>query len=160
MKYDLPKPSIASLIIQCSMVLACAVCLYFFLTAMQTKKSYATAITALNQKQQSLTRAAQQLDKYQQFVAADPFYQCNSKEPQWEKMDETWVDLPYDQLLQRLANLYRPDRPFVLDFFSASLKNDQIDGVAKAAPAGDSDGVQQNQKLVFNLQGYFLCPCR
>ena len=85
MKYDLPRPSMAALVTQCSLVLACAVCLYLFLNAMQTKKSYAAAIMVLSQKQQSLTQAAQQLDTYRQFVATDPFYQCNTEEPQWKK---------------------------------------------------------------------------
>ncbi len=160
MKYDLPKPSMAALIIQCSLVLACAVCLYLFVNALQTKKSYAAAITTLSQNQQSLAQAAQQLDKYRQFVSVDPFYQCNTEEPQWEKTEETWVDLPYDQLLQRLSNLYRADRPFVLDFFSAGLKDEQIDNAASVAPAGGQDGAPPNRTLVFNLQGYFLCPCR
>lgn len=160
MKYDLPRPSISRLVIQCSLVLACAVCLYLFLTALQTKKSYASAIMELTQKRQSLDQATEQLDKYLKFVAEDPFYQCNSKEPQWEKIDEMWVDLPYPELLQRLADLYRIDRPFVLDFFSASLKDDKSENSADETTINLSSGPQQNQKLVFNLQGYFLCPCR
>ena len=163
MNYDLPRPSMVALISQCLLILACAICLYLFLNAMQTKKSYAAAIIALNQQQQSLIEAARQLDTYRQFVAADSFYQCTTEEPQWEKMAETWVDLPYDQLLKRLSNLYRVDRPFVVDFFSAGVKDAPIDTAAQATPIGNrggGDSTAQNGRLVFNLQGYFLCPCK
>lgn len=163
MRYDLPRPTVATLIIQCALALACAICLYLFLTALQTKKSYATAIITLTEQQQGLTQAAQKLDDYEQFISADPFYQCTATEPQWEKMAETWVDLPYDQLLQRLTNLYRADRPFVVDFFAAARPEEQIaTGANTTGPAPDfgQDGAPQGGKLVFKLQGYFLCPCR
>ena len=161
MKYDLPRPSVSVLIIQCSLVLAFAVCLYLFLTAMQTQKNYASAIVELNQKKQSLNQATKQLDRYLTFISTNPFYQRNTEEPKWEKIDEVWVDLPYNDLLQRLIDLYRTDRPFVLDYFSASLQDDKIDTSAgEPATTALISSEQHNQKLVFNLQGYFLCPFR
>ena len=161
MKYDLPRPSMSVLIIQCALVLAFAVCLYLFLTATQSQKNYASAIIELNQKKQSLNKATNQLDRFLKFVSTDPYYQRNTEEPQWEKIDEIWVDLPYNDLLQRLADLYRADRPFVLDYFSASLKDDKIDtSTGEPATTALVSGEQHNPKLVFNLQGYFLCPCR
>ncbi len=163
MKYDLPRPSASMLIIQCSLVLACAVCLYLFLTAFQTKKNYETAILQLNQQKQSLNQATKQLDRYLKFISEEPFFQRKSEEPQWEKTDEVWVEISYDTLLQRLSKLYRPDRPFVLDFFSASLKGETADNAVSKTDEAATDhlnGEQQSQKLVFNLQGYFLCPCK
>lgn len=161
MKYDLPRPPMSVLIIQCSLVFAFAVCLYLFLTAMQTQKNYASAIIELNQRKQNLDEATKQLDRYLKFVSADPFYQRNTEEPKWEKIDEVWVDLPYNDLLQRLSDLYQADRPFVLDLFSASLQDDKI-ATSTGEPTATAliSGKQHNQKLVFNLQGYFLCPCR
>ena len=163
MKYDIPKPSASTLVAQCSLVLACAVCLYLFLTAFQTKSNYETAILLLNQKKQSLTQATKQLDRYLKYVSEEPFFQRISEEPQWEKTDEVWVEISYKTLLQRLSNLYRIDRPFVLDFFSASLKSETVDnatGKTDDATTDRQNGEQQSKKLVFNLQGYFLCPCK
>lgn len=98
------------------------------------------------------------------FIDTNPYYQKNLGEPQWEKVDETWVGLPYDQLLSRFSSLYREDRPFILDYFQASLSKDKGESAAVSQGVGGDDMKleKENQKkeLIFHLQGYYLCPCQ
>ncbi len=163
MNYKLPQPSASALLIQCLLMLTFAVCLYLFLSAFQTRQNYDEAILRLEQEKQNLGQAAEQLERYRHFVATEHYYQRSNEVPKWEKIDEQWVELPYDQLLQRLFNLYSSDRPFVLDYFSAEMEGDQAEKPPLSAGAGAGAGIEranrQEKALVFHLQGYFLCPC-
>lgn len=157
MNFDLPRPTGLSVILQSLAMLAFAVCLYLFGSAYQTNKQYSVALNQLDERKQQLNQAYQQVDKYMKFINTNPYYQKNLGEPQWEKVDETWTGLPYDSLLARFSSLYREDRPFILDYFSASL--------GKSSSTGESverteDPSKQNRKLIFHLQGYYLCPCQ
>lgn len=164
MKYSLPRPSVPALLIQCSIMVLFGLSLFLFISALKSGKNYEEAILQLSHKEQRLSRAGEQLDSYLSYVAVEPYFQRNGEEPQWEKIDEVWEDLSYETLLRRLAALYKPERPFVLDFFSANLKSGGAENGPPApgvSSAGSTiTGKKRDNTLVFNLQGYFLCPCR
>lgn len=153
MSYNLPKPSPLSLLLQCLCIIAFAICLYLFGTAYQTNNEYKVALQQLQGRKIQLNQAYEQVDKYMKFIDTNPYYQKNLGEPQWEKVDETWEGLPYDQLVQRFSSLYRDDRPFILDYFSASLEKQR-------EQTEDNKETSNKSKLIFHLQGYYLCPCQ
>lgn len=157
MSYDLPKPRAFSLTLQCLCMIAFGVCLYLFGNAYQASSQYKVALNKLQQRQQQLNQAYDQVDKYMKFIDTNPYYQKNLGEPQWEKVDEAWVGLSYDKLMERFSSLYREDRPFVLNYFSASLVKDI--SMTEDGESRDED-TAQNRKLTFHLQGYYLCPCQ
>lgn len=164
MNYELPKQSLASLIFQCVCVILFAASLYFCISAYNTTKNYDVAIAKLQKKKRNLQRASSKVEEYLQFVQKSPHYKT-LLEPQWEKVDEVWVDLSYQTLLQRLTELYREDRPFVLDYFGARLDSgDSGDPERTSTPqrrnSQTTEEESQSKKLIFNLQGYFLCPCQ
>lgn len=168
MSYNLPKPSPASLLLQSIAVIAFVCSLYLFVTAFQTNSRYNVALKQLQERKLQLNQAYKQVDTYMKFIDTNPYYQKNLGEPQWEKVDETWVGLPYDQLLRRFSSLYREDRPFILDYFQASLSNDNKESAVVSQGAVGNDMNQdneigkekENKKLIFHLQGYYLCPCQ
>lgn len=160
MSYDLPKPSIPALLIQSGIMLGFAICLYLFGTAVQTNTLYETALKQLQERKTQLNRAYKQVDKYMIFIDTNPYYQKNLGEPQWEKVDETWIGLPYNDLLTRFASLYREDRPFILDYFSATLTKDKNQSVNQTSEENEDSTEQEPKKLIFHLQGYYLCPCQ
>lgn len=141
----------------------CAAGIYLVIGALQTDKNYDEAIEKLDRHDRQLDRAKRRIDRYMQFVDNNPFYEHNPGEPQWEKIDETWGELGYEELLHRLEGLYRQDRPFVLDYFSASLgttdESSQNQDSAPDSPKQTGDIDEEESELVFHLQGYFLCPC-
>ena len=157
MNSDLPKPSVLSLLLQSMGMVAFAACLYLFGTAYQTNSQYKVALMQLDERKAQLNQAYDQVDKYMIFIDTNPYYKKNIGEPQWEKVDETWVGLPYDKLLDRFSSIYREDRPFILDFFSASLEKDQEQSSDRES---DEKSTSKNRKLIFHLQGYYLCPCQ
>lgn len=160
MNYDMPKPSVPALLVQSTAMIALAVCLYLFGTAVQTNKQYNTALKTLEERKLQLNQAYNQVDKYMKFIDTNPYYQKNLGEPQWEKVDETWVGLPYNNLLERFSSLYREDRPFVLDYFSATLTTENNQSIDQTkGNSGDTTELKA-KKLVFHLQGYYLCPCQ
>lgn len=134
-----------------------AICLYLFGNAYQTSNQYRVALNKLQQRQQQLNQAYKQVDTYMKFIDNNPYYQKNLGEPQWEKVDEAWVGLSYEKLMERFSSLYREDRPFILDYFSASLAKD-MSGTGDVA--GTAEDANQERKLTFHLQGYYLCPCQ
>lgn len=160
MSYDLPKPSIPGLLVQSSVMLGFAICLYLFGTAIQTNNLYSTALKQLGERKTQLNRAYKQVDNYMDFIDTNPYYQKNLGEPQWEKVDETWIGLPYNDLLKRFSGLYRDDRPFILDYFSATLTQDDSQAVDQARDKNENSTEQKAKKLIFHLQGYYLCPCQ
>lgn len=160
MSYDLPKPSIPALLIQSGVMLGFAICLYLFGTAVQTSNQYSTALKQLEERKIQLNRAYKQVDKYMIFIDTNPYYQKNLGEPQWEKVDETWIGLPYNDLLKRFSSLYRDDRPFILDYFSATLTKDDDQPVDQTKENKEDSTEQEPKKLIFHLQGYYLCPCQ
>lgn len=160
MSYDLPKPSIPALLIQSGVMLLFALCLYLFGTAVQTNNQYSTALKQLEERKFQFNRVYKQVDKYIKFIDTNPYYQNNLGEPQWEKVDETWIGLPYNNLLKRFSGLYRDDRPFVLDYFSATLTQDDNQPVDPNNRERDNNAEQKARKLIFHLQGYYLCPCQ
>lgn len=157
MNNDLPKPSPLSLLLQCTCIIGFAVCLYLFGTSYQANSQYKIALQQLEERKLQLNQAYEQVDKYMIFIDTNPYYKKNLGEPQWEKVDETWVGLSYDKLLNRFSSLYREDRPFILDFFSASLEKDREQNSDKG---DDEKSTSKNRKLIFHLQGYYLCPCQ
>lgn len=157
MRNQLPTPSAVTLAVQCSVVLLFAFSLYLVLSTFETKKNYGSAITRLTEKKHDLEYATRQVDQYLKFVRNEPFFQRHTAEPQWETIDETWVDLSYNRLQERLTNLYRYDRPFVLDYFSAKLETGETD-LPTGTSTTESLSANSSKKLVFHLQGYFLCP--
>lgn len=164
MNYNLPKPAPIWLIIQCALIVLCATGIYFVLVDLQMSRNFETALTELENRSSELNRAYEKVDRYMDFVDNSPYYQHNLGEPQWEKIDEVWIDLSYPQLLKRLNSLYRHDRPFVLDYFSASVgqqnESGQAGKTATTATKQNDDPGSQSKNLTFNLQGYFLCPCQ
>ena len=160
MSYDLPKPSIPALLIQSGVMLGFAICLYLFGTAVQTNNQYSTALKQLEERKIQLNRAYKQVDKYMIFIDTNPYYQKSLGEPQWEKVDETWIGLPYNDLLKRFSSLYRDDRPFILDYFSATLTKDDDQPVDQTSGKSEGNAEQKATKLIFHLQGYYLCPCQ
>lgn len=160
MSYYLPRPSIPTLMIQSGIMFGFAVCLYLFGTAIQTNNQYNTALQQLEERRLQLNRVYKQVDKYMKFTDTNPYYQKNLGEPQWEKVDETWIGLPYNDLLRRFATLYRDDRPFVLDYFSTSLTKDDSQSVDQISAKSTDNTEQKATKLMFHLQGYYLCPCQ
>lgn len=160
MNHDIPKPSVSALLVQSAAMIALAVCLYLFGTAVQTNKQYNSALKQLEERKFQLNRAYNQVDKYMRFVDTNPYYQKNLGEPQWEKVNETWVGLPYNNLLKRFSSLYRDDRPFVLDYFSATLTKENNQPIGQTKENNGNTTEQQPRKLIFHLQGYYLCPCQ
>lgn len=160
MNYDFPKPSLPTLLVQSTAMIALAVCLYLFGTAVQTNKQYNTALKKLEERKLQLNQAYKQVDKYMKFIDTNPYYQKNLGEPQWEKVDETWVDLPYNNLLERFSSLYRDDRPFVLDYFSSTLTKESNQPIDQTKGNNSDTTELKAKKLVFHLQGYYLCPCQ
>lgn len=164
MTYDLPKPSPIWILLHCFLLILCGIALFIVLGDVQKKKSYDEALRQLKNRNSQLSQAYQQVDRYMDFIDTNPYYQDNMGEPQWEKIDETWVELSYDKLLERLAGLYRQDRPFVLDYFGASLGGDDTADPANSSgsnrPQSTSEEEEKSRMLTFHLQGYFLCPCR
>lgn len=160
MSYNIPKPSISALLIQSAIMLCFALCLYLFGTTVQTNNKYNTALGQLKERQTQLNRAEKLVDKYLNFIETNPYYKKNLGEPQWEKVDEAWVDLPYNSLLTRFASLYRDDRPFVLDYFSATVTQDQDQSAKQSSSKSNNSADQKNKELTFHLQGYYLCPCQ
>lgn len=160
MSYELPKPSPLALFIQSACMIAFAVCLYLFAMAFQTSNHYNIALKELQERKQQLNQAYSQVDRYMKFIDSSPYYQKNLGVPQWEKVDETWDDLPYDKLVQRLSGLYRQDRPFILDYFSAAVKtaDGEIQDTEQAAQ--ENMMTEKSRRLIFHLQGYYLCPCQ
>lgn len=158
MRYELPQPSITALLLQSSAMLAFACCLFLFFTAFQTNSRYTVAVQQLKERKLQLNQAYKQVDTYINFIDQNPYYQKNLGEPQWEKIDETWAGLPYDQLLRRFAGLYREDRPFILDYFQASLRTEKNEP-ADLPRGATGENVIQEKELIFHLQGYYLCPC-
>ncbi|TKB08224.1 hypothetical protein [Desulforhopalus sp. IMCC35007] len=160
MSYELPKPSPLALCIQCACMIAFAVCLYLFIMAFQTNKHYTVALKDLQERKQQLNHAYEQVDRYMKFIDSSPYYQKNLGEPQWEKVDETWDDLAYDKLVQRLSSLYRQDRPFILDYFSAAIKTEDSQIQNNEQLTQENMVEQKSRRLIFHLQGYYLCPCQ
>ncbi len=162
MSLSVPKPSLLALVVQSLLIIALGVCLFLFVRVIDERESYRKAAAELGTQRQNLQRAIQTLSSYNRFVEEHPFYQRSTGEIQWEKNDEIWVNLAYEDLLVRLQGIYRDDRPFVLDYFSA-----HIAGVEDVLAQGDGQPKPLQQKsdstgpkeLIFNLQGYFLCPC-
>lgn len=162
MNYELPKPNLTSLLLQCICVILFAAGLYLCLSAYNTTNNYNAAIIKLQKKKRTLQRASSKVEEYLQFVEKSPHYKSLAQ-PQWEKVDEVWVDLSYQALLQRLTELYREERPFVLDYFGAKLEAENSSGSTNNPQRGNTQATEegpQAKKLVFNLQGYFLCPCQ
>jgi galactokinase len=160
MSYELPKPSPLALCIQSTCMIAFAVCLYLFAMAFQTNNHYTIALNELQERKQQLNQAYEQVDRYMKFMDSSPYYQKNLGEPQWEKVDETWDDLAYDKLVQRLSSLYRQDRPFILDYFSAAIKTEDNQSQDSKQLKQENMAEQKNRRLIFHLQGYYLCPCQ
>ena len=160
MSYELPKPSPLALFVQSACMIAFAVCLYLFAMAFQTSNHYSIALKELQERKLQLNQACKQVDRYMKFIDSSPYYQNNLGEPQWEKVDETWDDLAYDKLVQRLSSLYRQDRPFILDYFSAAIKTEDGQPQDTDQKPQEEMTVEKNRKLIFHLQGYYLCPCQ
>ncbi|MCP3890155.1 MAG: hypothetical protein GY702_14980 [Desulfobulbaceae bacterium] len=164
MNYDLPKPPPGLLLLHSFLISICAVAVYLVMTDFQTSKSYEIALEKLHKRSRQLNHAYERVDQYMKFIDTNPYYRRNLGEPQWEKVDEVWVDLSYDDLLQRFAGLYRQDRPFVIDYFSATHKGAVKDNLSNESMTQEntieSQDSENSNKLIFHLQGYFLCPCR
>ena len=164
MSYDLPKPSLPVIILQSLILIAFAAGLFFVITDIQANRSFEVAIGSLKERNKQLDRASAHLNRYTKYIHGNPLYQKEMGEPTWEKVDETWVDLSYQELIMRLRALNRHDRPFVLDYFSASLQDINSPEVAdNEAVAGSADTgalATSDTMLTFHLQGYFLCPCQ
>ena len=127
---------------------------------MTARSNYNSVIAELNQKKQTLDEAKAKLDSYSKFIDANPFFQRSRASLQWEKNDEVWINLSYEELLTRLTDLYRYDRPFVLDFFSASVTASDVDKAGQTENSVEKGQGDHEKQLVFHLQGYFVCPCK
>ncbi|MFT5700355.1 MAG: hypothetical protein ACI8ZB_003229 [Desulforhopalus sp.] len=160
MSHELPKASPIALFLQSTCMIAFAVCLYLFCTAFQTSSHYDLALKTLQERKLQLNRAYEQVDKYMKFIDSSPYYQKKIGEPQWEKIDETWNGLTYDTLVQRFSDLYRKDRPFILDYFSAALKSEDGQSTDSDTTSSKDNAGQKSGRLIFHLQGYYLCPCQ
>lgn len=163
MKAQIPQPSIPVLLAECTIVLVFAAGLYFFISALMARNDYTIAIHRLNQKRQTMIQAARTVDSYRKFVHTHPFYQRSSGDLQWEKNDEVWINLEYEELLARLSDLYREDRPFILDSFTAGLVSEigKAEGEEQGKTGQNKAASDTREKqLTFRLQGYFLCPCK
>jgi len=161
MKANIPLPSLSAALWQSALVICFGVCLYLFFAVSAEKDTYRQATEEQLQEYQNLQQTMETLSSRNQFVAGQPFFQKSSREIQWVKIDEVWTDLSADELLGRLARLYREDCPFVLESFAAVLA-----GTGETNPGAESSVTQSEQsdfgdwqeKLEFHLQGYFLCP--
>lgn len=160
MSYELPKPSAPALLGQSACMVVFAICLYLFGMAFQTSNHYSIALKELHERKLQLNQAYKQVDRYMKFIDSSPYYQKNLGEPQWEKVDETWNDLPYDKLVERLGSLYRQDRPFILDYFSAAVKTEEGQIQDTEQTTQENMTAEKSRRLIFHLQGYYLCPCQ
>ena len=78
----------------------------------------------------------------------------------WERADMKWLNISFEELIQRLYNLYLGDRIFALESFSAahSGQDKQEAGGLRPNPEGGGAASQRsNEGLVFHVEGYFLC---
>jgi hypothetical protein len=146
----LPRPRPRVLALQIVLFLLCGLAVYFALHTFMEWQNYRTAAHELTLANSRAMHLAHQLEAYQQFTCASPWYSQDMKNPRWEKVDETWIELPWQTLINRLSSLYRLDRPFVLKSFTTSNSPQKQEN--KGAQ------VQQREQLTFKLQGYFLCP--
>ncbi len=159
MSYETPQPSVITAIFQSIAIVLFGVCLYLFCDALQTGRRYDTALAQLQTRKSELRRADRQVDEYMDFLAANPFFTTRTGEPQWEKFSETWEDLPFFPLLQRLSQLYQEEHPFVLDYFTLSTEAAGDTGNT-AADSANSQQEQNRGAPEFIIQGYYLCPCQ
>lgn len=161
MNFELPRPSLITVIIQCLIMLACALATYLAVSSITSTRGYDNALLTLQKKERRLNHTLQRLNNYDAFIAESPHFTTLSVGPQWEKVDENWLDLTFETLMQRISGLYREDRPFVLESFSASLEKKtgkQKGGTNKRSEEQGTE--EESRKLVFELRGYFLCPCQ
>ncbi len=167
MNYPLPRQRPAVLVIQCLLVLFAGMGLYLFLQARQETAALQAAISRLRQQDSRLRHAKTVIDQYGNFIDRHPFYRQRSTTLKWTRVAESWDDPPYEVLLDRLARLYRPESPFVLERFSATLADQREEAEGAPGPGGEEGGGGQAHDAgsetfhrVFRLQGYVLCPCR
>ncbi len=163
MQYRLPRPAVTTLLIQCLIMMAAGVALFLFLNARQEQRALEAANRSLAERRHQLQQAKKRVDDYRQFLSSHPFYAKKLQPPQWERISVQWRDLAFSELLDRLAMLYQPERPFVLERFSVAPAGNRQ--TATPDPGQDGSAVpepenSQKDKQIFKLEGFFLCPCR
>ncbi len=147
-----PRPQTGSLLLQIIVMLLCAAALYFAIHSFTSWQKYSRATSRYEDAGRKASRHINRLHEYHRFVNRSPWYSRQMKPPRWEKIEETWVNLPLYDLTSRLGSLYRLDRPFALATFSAE-SGGKTDETGK-----DAGGNDNNRALTFRLEGYFLCP--
>ncbi len=152
MNYNMPQPSVRTILFQSIAVVLFGGCLYLFCDAVQTGRQYDLALKQLQERKNELKYTNKQVDEYIDFIAANPFFRNKTGEPQWEKFAETWDVLPFPLLLQRFSELYREDQPFVLDYLAVSAES--------SGQTAEGEQGENREGPQLTIQGYYLCPCR
>lgn len=151
MQTFLIKPSFKLILLQMLIVVFFSLSLYWYVHSKNVLTSLQEQLTVIQTRAGQLKITEKKLSKYAKLLGERPEIATIPEKIIWEKVEFTWSDIPYVELLHRLEGVYSDERIFSLESFSFHPTDKNSVG-----------SQEQNQDIdhPFQLKGYYLCLCR
>lgn len=146
------KPSLRVIVFQLVVVLFFSLSLYWFIQSKTVLVVLQEQLHGIQTRSRQLKLTEEKLLAYEQFLGKRPEMLTVPEEITWEKVDFSWKDISYQELLKRLEGVYSKERVFVLESFSFQPAGGTVPTTLQKP--------DQPADRQFQLKGYYLCLCR
>ena len=160
MNYGLPIPPNRALAWQLVATIAFSASLWFCLGEWQEGIAFKKGLPSLDRQAKVIMATRQCVQQYELLKGQYLAYQTRTNALVWEEAEIQWQDITFTELIQRIEGLYTGDRIFLLDSFQIDVgdADERTNGQAAGRPV--STVADTDRHILFQIKGYFICPCQ
>ncbi len=153
-----PRINKLTLLFQLMIIVLFAFSLYLYLASRVEERSIRHELERLPSQRVQLKQTLKTLAAYHSLLESNTALTTLPSSLNWEEVEFNWTSVSFAELLQRIDELSRQQKIFVLESFSARIQSGGKTSPRQTKTPAKTTGFPNFSDRIFHMRGYFLCP--